>query len=70
MALFSEPTLGSREPAPPHTGHEVGPRGILLLAAAPFEAGYQFFFSKLNSTAFLVSPIYHCLLALFTFKVG
>lgn len=70
MEQFSELTLGSREPTSPHTRHDVGPSGILLLAAAPFEAGSHLFFSKLNSTGFLVSSTYHCLLDLFVFKVG
>lgn len=70
MERFSEFTLGSREPTSPHTRHDVGPSGILLLAAAPFEAGSHLFFSKLNSTGFLVSSMHHCLLDLFVFKVG
>lgn len=70
MEQFSEFALGSREPTSPHTRHDVGPSGILLLAAAPFEAGSHLFFSKLNSTGFLVSSTYHCLLDLFVFKVG
>lgn len=40
--LFSESTLGSREPTSPHTRHGVESSGILLLVVVPFEAGYHF----------------------------